>query len=168
MKPFRIISFLFALLVALSVTLTSCKRSVLYLDNLSTKALAMELQSELDGKDYLSADPGYLDDYFDEDAETADYSICFSADGNNLDEFGIWHTGGPKSAQEVSTQLRRYLDESLIKNRSFYDSYIPKETPKLRDAEVRVYGNYVAYAILDREDRAEFFEKLEERLTKKG
>ncbi len=163
MKPSRIIPFLFLILTVFS----SCKKSVAYVDNIPTKTLVLELQNELDDDDYLQAEAGYLDDYFDEDAETADYSICFSADGNNLSEFGIWRTGSPKSAQEVSTQVRRYLDESLIKNKSFYDSYIPEETPKLRDAEVRVFGNYVAYAILDKDDRTEFFEKLEEKLTQK-
>jgi hypothetical protein len=141
---------------------------VTYADHFSADTLASELQNELDGDVYLRADPGYLEDYFDEDAETADYSICFSTDGNNLSEFGIWHADNPKTAQEISTQLRRYLDESLIKNKSFYDSYIPEETPKLRDAEVRVFGNYVAYAILDKENRMEFFKKLEEKLTQKG
>ncbi len=163
MKSLRIIPLLFLFLTLFS----SCKRATVYVDDLSAKALVTELQNELDGEDYMRAAPGYLEDYFDEDAKTADYGICFCADGNNLSEFGIWHADSPKVAQEISTQLRHYLDESLIKNKSFYDSYIPEETPKLRDAEVRVFGNYVAYAILDKEDRADFFKKLEVKLTQK-
>ena len=47
---------------------------------------------------------------------------------------------------------------------TWYDSYIAQETPKLRDAEVKVFGNYAVYAIASKEDRAAFFDAVENAL----
>ena len=67
----------------------------------------------------------------------------------------------------MENHLVSYLSKSFEKNREFYDSYIPEETAKLRDAEVRRFGNYVAYAILDRDSKSRFFSAIEDKLTKK-
>ena len=80
----------------------------------------------------------------------------FATDGNNLDEIGIYQvTDG--NANAMKTVLEDYLEDSLTRNQSWYESYIPKEIPKLRDAEVKVFGNYVIYAICSKEDRAAVF-----------
>ena len=80
----------------------------------------------------------------------------FATDGNNLDEIGIYQvTDG--NANAMKTVLEDYLEDSLARNQSWYESYIPKEIPKLRDAEVKVFGNYVIYAICSKEDRAAVF-----------
>lgn len=147
------------------LALFSCKKaSVTYLDTLRAEELASEAEDELDNTEFRHADGNWLDDYITLPEGLSDYEIRFASDGNNLNEFGIWHAKSDQITPLEAT-LRTYLAESLLRNRSFYDSYIPQEVPKLENAEVRVYGNYVCYAILSEEDKAIFFRTIEEELT---
>ena len=143
--------------------LGACRHDRHYTNELRAEELARDVQNALSDTAFLSADVDYLADYFQMPDGMSDYKICFASDGNNLNEFGIWHTanGTPK---EIKLLMEGYLKDSLERNQSFYDSYIPGETPKLRDAEVRVYGNYVAYAILNDADRKIFFNTVEQDL----
>lgn len=92
-------------------------------------------------------------------------SVCYSSNGNNLDEIGVWKATGEKPRQ-AATFVADSLLERYLENESFYQSYIPEELPKLRDAEVRVYGNYVVYAVLSPERKKAFFQFLEKALAK--
>ena len=82
-----------------------------------------------------------------------------------MDEFGIFHvTDG--NAEDLETELEDYLEESYEQNKDWYDSYMPEETPKLRDAQVKVFGNYVVYVILSEADCEAAFEAVEKALKK--
>lgn len=151
------------LLALLLPTLGACRSGRRYIDDLTASELAADVREALPDTEYLEASQDYLSDYFPIPEEVTDYRIYFASDGNRLDEFGIWHASSA-TAEQLGALIRGYLDESLSRNRSFYDSYIPQETPKLRDAEVRVYGNYVAYAILNETDRKAFFHTVEQDL----
>lgn len=160
----------FALLLAILpfFSLTSCKKSAtVYRDALPATELAEEARDELDLTDFRTAPGDWLADYVTLPDGVSDYEICFSSDGSNLDEFGIWHV---RSEQIAATEaaLRTYLSESLRKNREFYNSYIPEETHKLEKGEVRVFGNYVCYAILDEQDKNIFFGTIQEELTERS
>lgn len=156
MKPF------FSFLTALCLLLTACGSKVTYTNTLSSEELSAKACKTLNSTDFLPADSSYLSDYIDL-SHLPSGSILFAAEGNNLDEFGIWHLP-TEQVGEVKNLLESYLDESLERNRSFYDSYIPEETPKLRDAEVRVFGNYVVYAILSERDRNLLFQTVKNAL----
>ncbi len=84
----------------------------------------------------------------------ADLTVCTAKSGVNIDEFGVWHTDHPAQARKI---LETYLDKSYEQNKTYYDSYIPEQTAKLRDAEVREFGSYVVYAILDPDRKKELF-----------
>ncbi|MBQ5772489.1 MAG: DUF4358 domain-containing protein, partial [Clostridia bacterium] len=109
-----------------------------------------------DPEDYSTAEEGYLDDYFTVPSYVTSYTLCFATDGNNLDEIGIYQVSDG-NADAMKDVLEKYLDDSLAQNQTWYESYIPKEVPKLRDAEVKVFGNYVVFAICSKEDRAAVF-----------
>ena len=98
--------------------------------------------------------------------QNPEIAVCFSGNANNLDEIGIWKTTGG-TAKKAATFLGDSLFKRYRDNLSFYDSYIPEQTPKLRDAEVRVYGKYAVYAILAPEQKKLFFQTLEELLATK-
>ena len=115
------------------------------------------------GNAYLEAHNELLSDYLDL-SSFPEGELRYSPDGNDLDEFGVWHLTDGRTG-ELSALLEDYLRESYRRNQAFFDSYIPKETPKLRDAEVRVMGNYVAYAVLSPDRRESFFTSLREALT---
>ena len=162
MKKTSFLAYVIALLSVFS--LCACKKSTaVYSDTISAEELAEEAAEELEYENFRTANGDWLADYVTLPDGLTDYRICFSSDGNNLNEFGIWHVRSDQIAPLEAT-LRAYLAESLTKNKEFYNSYIPQETAKLEDAEVRVFGNYVCYAILDRRDREIFFQTLEEEL----
>lgn len=153
----RILILCLALLLVLP--LASCKQES-YRNDLTVDALTTPATSAIGTPaDYTAAAEGYLDDYFATPDYVSAYKICFATDGNNLDEFGIYQVS-EGNADAMKSILEKYLSDSLEKNQTWYDSYIPAETPKLRDAEVKVFGNYVVYAICDKNDRSALFSAI--------
>ena len=150
-------------LAAMLLPLSACRKAPEYTDTLTSAELAAQARAALGQSEFIAVERGYLDDYFPIPDGLTDYEIDLASDGSSLNEFGIWHTGS--GAESLGVLLRGYLNESFANNREFYDSYIPQETPKLRDAEVRIYGNYVAYAILNDADRDTFFHTIEHSLA---
>lgn len=159
--------FCFFLLTALLLSLCACA-DTLYSDQLSAETLGRDLLTVLNAEDgYRLAEEDALSDYFEIPDYVTDHAVYFRSDRNNLDEFGIFRVQDGR-AREMSSLLSDYLDRSLQENRAWYDSYIPAETPKLRDAEVRTFGNYAVYGILSGEDRARLFGALEDALRVEG
>ncbi len=149
-----------SLVILLLLTTAACSPS--YRSDVPVSDLADLAISTLDpAHRFVQAEQNYLGGYFRLDDHATAQAICFSADGNRLDEFGIFYSDQP---YELRDELEDYLEDSLEENRTFYDSYIPEETPKLRDADVKIFGNCVAYAILSPEQKKEFFRALEEKL----
>ena len=154
----------FFLLAFSLLFLPACRASQPYRNDLSAQRLA-EIGAEAAAmEEAQAANAEELADMIGTEAELPDMVVYYSANGNSLDEFGIWRTDGD-AVKTVVPILRSYLDKTYENNRAYYDSYIPRETPKLRDAEIRVYGSYVVYAVLSAESRARFFAAIEENLT---
>ena len=152
--------FAYILTSALLLLLPAC-HSTKYRDDLTSQELSDRVTVALDADgEYVIAANDALEDYFQTPAFVREHSVRFRSNRNNIDEFGIFHVSD-SAKKEMQIILSSYLSDSLSANRSWYDSYIPQETPKLRDAEVRIFGDYVAYAILSKEDRTVFFDTLE-------
>ena len=115
---------------------------------------------------YSEVDVSYLADYF----SAPDYiqnAVILRADiGNDLDEVGFFHVQDG-NADAMRALVSDYLARSYEQNKSWYDSYIPHQTPKLRDARVTVIGNYVFYTILDADDREDVIEAIKAELKLK-
>ena len=157
--------FAYILAALLLPALSACAK-VSYRDDLSSQEIADRITDALQAEgEYVNAAPDALDDYFQIPATVRDHTVLFHANRNNLDEFGIFHVSDAEK-KEMQALLVGYLSESLTANRAWYDSYIPQETPKLRDAEARIFGNYVVYAILSPSDRAHFFDIIQTILEK--
>ena len=155
MKKIFLCCLIFALILC-----TSCAPK--YTTDISMQDLAESVIVSLDPNvSFVRAEAEYLNGYFSMPGSVFNHRIYYAADGNNLDEFGIFYTTQPELLED---HLEDYLDECLEENQSFYDSYIPEQTPKLRDAEVRVFGNCVAYGILSKEDQKAFFDTIDETL----
>lgn len=150
--------------LVLLASLISCQGNVTYADDKTATELADTATAALgDNIAYLTAEDGFFDDYFTMPAYVTDSSARFAPDTNNLNEFGVFHVEAGK-ANDMKDVLKDYLSECLERNGTWYDSYIAQETPKLRDAEVKVFGNYAVYAIASKEDRAAFFDAVENAL----
>ena len=153
------------LTLACLTTLTACFRTYSFSDTVMISEITEEILDELESPlPYLVDNTGFTDDYFALPDYVTEHAVFYTGEVNNIDEFGIFHvTSG--NAVEMETLLREsYLAASYEKNREFYDSYIPNETPKLRDAEVKVYGNYVVYAIMSTADRNTLFNAVRDEL----
>lgn len=129
-----------------------------YLTSLSAAEVADAAADGL-AEEFRTADADYLSDYVT--LPQSGYTLCvrIATGGDCIDEYGILHTDIDTEGAE--RLIREYLARSYEENRAFYDSYIPTETPKLRDAQVRVFGDYVVYAILSPEDRDRLFDRVE-------
>lgn len=153
-----------ALTVLIFFSFGSCNKKVFYSDAIGCAELSdCVLNGFWEKKDYSTADSLFLNDYFIMPEYVTDSVIRFASDSNNINEIGIFHTTEGKS-KEFAEMIKAYLLNSYERNQAWYDSYIPAETPKLRDAEVRIYGNYVVYAILSKESKGTAFSVAEKTL----
>ena len=141
------------LLLIFTLLLCSCSAKNNYADDVSVKALAQKgIGALTEFTEFITAEPGYLDDWFTTPDYVRDSAIYFATDANNHDQFGIYHvTEG--NAKAMAALVRAYLDDCY---ENFNNLYNPEEMPKIRDAQVEIYGNYVVYAVLDEADRAPF------------
>ena len=147
------------LLLCLPCLFVACaKRS--YRNDLSATEVAASL-SETIGLDADFGDQALLSDQITLPDET-ELTVCMAKSGVNIDECGVWRTDDPTEARR---QLETYLEKSYQQNKTYYDSYIPEQTPKLRDAEVRIFGSYVVYAILSPEQKTALFRAAEKLLS---
>ena len=158
----RFILCLLAVLM-LGVALTSCQKGS-YKDDADVNALADAAVGVLNPEiKYLTPDEYYLVDYFDTPSYVTSYTLRRAMIGNNLNEFGVYRVEEGK-AGDMKKVLENYLETCYSTNKTWYESYIPQEVPKLRDAEVKVFGNYVVYVILNQEDRAAVLNAIESEL----
>ena len=76
----------------------------------------------------------------------------------------IFHAADSEATEELSALAEEYLKSYREEKEAFIASYAPKELEKIKNAEVRVFGNYVAYAILSADDGRIFFDTVEKLL----
>lgn len=156
----RILS-LFLLLPLLLSCAPAARYAALPVDALSEVAL-----DALDGEEYLLDTVGITDDYFSIPDYVTSHALFYCKRTECIDEIGLFRVENGR-AEELAALLRTaYLAPAYEKNRDFYDSYIPKETPKLRDARVECYGDTVVYAILSPADQSALFSALKKALAK--
>ena len=87
-----------------------------------------------------------------------DYVIKFTG-GASFDEFGILGYADEKSAEAAAQNIRDYLKS--LQEDALYRSYFPEEEYKLDQSQVRIYGKYVAYAVLSDSNMNAFFGQIE-------
>ena len=159
--------------LVLALVLSACAPQREYRDDRSAVDLAdVGLTSVRSASDaapdtvYLRDESDLLASYFDLPDYVPELCVLYAQEIACLDEVGVFHvTDGASAASLASLLHDAYLRPSYERNRDWYNSYMPHETPKLRDAEVRVFGNYVAYAILSPASRAAFFSAIEAALS---
>lgn len=157
------------LLLFLFLNLFACSKGDEYKTDVSTASVANAMVASLSAvQDYNEVQADYLSDFITVPEYVTSMHILISTEGNDLNELGVFFVDTEKgSVADAKALLEKYLTDSLEEYRSWYDSYIPEETPKLINAEIKVFGNYVIYAILSDADRASAFAAAEEVLTVK-
>ncbi len=160
MKRLFILLFCFC---SLTILLLSCAKARSYRDDVSINELS-EIQNALN-REYLIDSTDLLADYISLPDYVTEHTVLYKKEPTVLDEIGFFHVTGENAEHLAKLIKEDYLLKSYEKNHTFYDSYMPKETKKLADAEVRTFGNYVVYAILSESDKALLFEAMEKALT---
>ena len=151
-------------LACASLMLASCDQEEYKKEIDATKVATQLSQVTPTESKWIDDDQDFIKEYVAFSEYVKESQIFYAQNTNDLDEFGIFEVEEGK-AQEVRTRLLRgYLKKRYDDNLEWYNSYMPTETPKLRDAEVRVYGNCVVYAVLSKEKRKAFFDECEKLL----
>ena len=159
MKGLRVFAGLFSALLLLS----GCS-SRSYRSDRSAADLAAALCEAAAIRDPIAAGAEDLAPIPASFGSAPEIAVCYAADSADLDEIGVWKAG-EADVRSVAVFLQARLAERFENNAAYYDTYMPEETPKLRDAEVRVYGSYAVWAVLSPEAKSACFRAAEKALT---
>jgi hypothetical protein len=154
------------LLATVALGATACQKET-YLKDIDAKEIADTLCEKTPTESrWIDNDQSFIKEYITVSEVVKESYVYYAQNTNDLDEFGIFEVEEGK-AQEVRNQLLSgYLKKRYDESLEWYNSYMPTETPKLRDAEVRVFGNYVVYAIYSDADKATLFNAVKATLNK--
>ncbi len=133
-----------------------------YRTDVPTADLSAAIEPLLEHASHLdTADDDYLRFNLSDAASAAEHIIRLPVSGTTLDEYGIFRASAPEDTAALADACETYLQ---IRNDAWLGLYLVEEYPKLRDAEVKVIGQYVVYLILSEEEKAAVMEKIEEML----
>ncbi len=151
---------LIAVLLLLT-TLVSCGSPALRSD-LPVADLSAEIEPLIPNRDHLdTADEDYLRFNLSGTEIAADRLVRLSVSGTSLDEYGIFLADSPDDTAALSDACAAYLKQ---RNDAWMHTYMVEEYPKLRDAEVKVIGQYVVYLILSDAEKETVVSAIEEAL----
>lgn len=155
----------FALILSATLALIACSRKGEYRNDISCSELLDEAEAQIPvdmgyeslGKDHIKYNFGNteLDD---------DHAFRHSVASEDINEIGIFHAPDGEARDELQELTENYLRGLLEEKGAFIASYAPKELEKLENAEVKTFGNYVAYAVLSKDERILFFDTVEKLL----
>lgn len=137
----------FCVAVCLALMLVGCGEEK-YADGVSCDAVAAAMARAV-GEQYEELESGYMEFYFEDAEGYDDVSLCYSVDGEDVGEIGVFHAQSEDAADELERECAEYISELQSTSRAFLSSYAPHELTKLEGAEVRRFGRYVIYAVLD-------------------
>ncbi len=147
-KTIRIISAILCLTFIFS--LTACGKS--YKDDKTASQLAavIEKAAPTNGG-YSSAESDFVDFNMKGVSEICDeYVIKLSSADTDMSEFGVFHAKTSSDAEKISELCQKYVDK--VKT-NYNPDYLPEEYPKIQNAKVTVWGNYVVYTMLTDSER---------------
>ncbi len=135
-----------------------------YKTDVAVSDLAEQVTAVNDSWTFVAMDENYIAGAMKLDVSGyADYVVNINGFGTNVDEYGIFKAKDEASVDAVKADAENYLKFRLD---TWMEEYMPEEKPKLENAEVKVCGLYVMYAILDDTSRADAFAAFETALKK--
>jgi len=90
------------------------------------------------------------------------FDVRINSKGINIDEYGVFRA---KDSSQVALVEKAVSDYLQMRKDTWMKEYMPEEFPKLENAEIKIAGNYVIYAILSDSDRTAAFDAFEKALT---
>lgn len=145
--------------------LTSCG-AWSYGSSLDSDILLERLTGRISGfEDYEEYSDKELSELFALPYESYDACVIYSRDSDDQGELGVIKASDEKSAGEILEALEVYLEAMRTERRHFIVNYLPDELSKLESADVRRYGSYVIYTVLEPEDARAVFDAAKEELS---
>ena len=147
--------------------LVSCSKSNPYRDDIPCTELSKVIcdEAEVSGG-YSSYDSEHIAFLFEDTSLFDECSVIYSTEVNDINEAGVFHCQNKDSAKMLTESVSKYITEMQTNERAFIESYAPRQMPKLENAEVHQYGNYVIYLIMNDEDKEDTIEEIEKMLKK--
>ena len=153
------------LILALFISLGGCSAKK-YRDDVSCKTLVDSVSAKMPEElDFLELDESFREFYFEGAEEYDDCYIVYSSPSEDISEIGIFHAVSDQAAEKIEGVCYEYIVDLGQNSRAFIASYAPEELTKLDGAEVRRYGRYVVYTVLDASDAERVFESVENALS---
>ncbi len=150
-------------LILIILLLSGCTNKMAYRDDIACKTITEAVTNTIPVPDgYAEYDEEYLRFMIKETSLHDDFSIYYSTEANDINEIGVFHCPDEQSANTLEETMTLYIEEQKTVQRSFIQSYAPQEIPKLEDAEVRRYGNYVIYLVLDKSKKNDAWTLIED------
>lgn len=157
-------TFLVLLAAILTFSFASCGEKG-YRDDVSVNTVAEEINKSLSNIENLEpADANYISVQQKLPIDKcAEYIEMFQTSGIGIDEYGIFKMNDAESAEAMKSAIESYLATARA---TFNENYAPNERPKIDASEVKVFGNYVIYAVLSDSEKDMAFTTLESALKK--
>jgi hypothetical protein len=153
-KTARALALLLAL-AAFACLLCACGGGKGVRNDVPVEDVAAAVDKAIGGEKYNTVDEVYIGGRLQVDLTKCEGYVVRL---NVVDEYGVFKAKDADAAKELEKEVRTYLINRLA---TWMDEYMPEEKPKVENAECRVFGNYVTYAILSDSDRAAAFKAID-------
>ena len=156
----RIICIL--LCAAALLCLGACAKKAAWRSDVPLDKLAETVEKHLDSGSLAAMQESYLKGAMKMDpAIFAQWLVKINAYGANIDEYGIFKAPNEAGVAAVKQAAEDYLK---LRRDTWMEEYMPEEKPKLTQAEVKVCGLYVIYAIVSDDVRGPILADFENAL----
>ena len=150
------------LAIAALLCLASCGKKAAWRTDVPVSALAETVEKHLDGGSLATMQESYLKGAMKMDpAIFSEWVVKVNAYGANIDEYGIFKAPDEAGVAAVKQAAEDYLK---LRRETWMEEYMPEEKPKLTQAEVKVCGLYVIYAIVSDDARPKILSDFENAL----
>ena len=134
------------LILAAALSLAACGKKAVWRSDVPLSKLAETVEQHLDGSSLAAMQESYLKGAMKLDPSIfAEWLVKINAYGANIDEYGIFKAPDEAGVAAVRKAAEDYLQ---LRRDTWMEEYMPEEKPKLTQAEVKVCGLYVIYAIV--------------------
>jgi len=162
----KIISKAFACIMLIAITcacVNACGNKG-YKNDVAVATLSLAADADIAMKSNLAdASSDFMEFFLNVDPSLySEYSVKTPIGSASIDEYGIFKANSPEDAEKIAASLDSYLASRVA---TWDTRYSQEEKPKVDGACTKVFGNYVAYAILSDTERAEFFNNIEDTLS---
>lgn len=159
--------FILAVVLAFTCICTaSCGGSATYKTDVAVSEISAAVDALLDNPgDFATMTEGYIVGMMEIDpSQFEECVIKLRASGSNIDEYGIFKAADSEGVANAVAVANAYIARRI---EAWMPEYMPEELPKMEAASVKIFGNYVVYAILAEDVKADVFDAVKAELTDK-